>query len=127
MGLFDWLRRTRSSPAAASPRTPPVQDIGPAEAQALQAQGALIIDVRSQVEYETYRIPGARLIPIAQLRRDLSLLPESEVLVFVCEMGGRSATAAALAAAAGRTGVYNLAGGMQAWLAAGLPVETSSA
>ena len=48
----------------------------------------------------------------------------SDDVVFVCEVGQRSAVAAELAAAAGKQHVFNLEGGMQAWRNAGLPTET---
>jgi len=43
--------------------------------------------------------------------------------VFYCQMGGRSAQAAAFAAANGFSDVYNLQGGIAAWMQAGLPVS----
>ncbi|GIW08286.1 MAG: hypothetical protein KatS3mg060_3091 [Dehalococcoidia bacterium] len=125
MGLFDRLRRRRPPADAEEDDAAPlaVQDVDPAAAQALQADGAIIVDVRHRHEYDSCHIPGAHLLPVDEIRRDVSLLPIGKPLVFVCEMGGRSAYAAALAAAAGRSDVFNLDGGMQAWLAAGLPTE----
>jgi rhodanese-related sulfurtransferase len=120
MGLRDWLGRRR--PASTKAR-PAFQNIDPADAQALQAAGARVVDVRSRPEFERSHIPGAWLLPLDQLQRDRSLLPAAGPLIFVCEIGGRSAQAADLAAAAGRTDIFNLAGGMRAWRAAGLPTE----
>ena len=44
-------------------------------------------------------------------------------LIFVCEVGQRSAVAAEMAAALGMQRVYNLEGGMTAWRREQLPVE----
>jgi adenylyltransferase/sulfurtransferase len=44
-------------------------------------------------------------------------------LVFICQVGQRSALACEFAAAAGFKELYNVEGGTDAWLKAGLPVE----
>jgi rhodanese-related sulfurtransferase len=68
------------------------------EGQELSASGGIdIVDVREPEEFFSCHVPGARLVPLGQLRADLSgALPGDDVL-FVCAKGGRSATAAQLA------------------------------
>jgi rhodanese-related sulfurtransferase len=44
-------------------------------------------------------------------------------VVFICQKGQRSALAAEYAAAGGRTRLFNLEGGTDAWVAAGYPTE----
>lgn len=119
MGLRDWRRRQRraSTPAGAT-----VQHFDPAGAHALQAAGARVVAGRRRLEDERSPIPGAWLLPLDQLRRDPSLLPAAGPLILVGELGGRSARAAGLAAA-GRTDIVNLDGGMRSWRAAGLLTE----
>jgi rhodanese-related sulfurtransferase len=81
-----------------------------------------IVDVREISEWATGHLPGARLVPLAELReRTQASLPRDGVL-FVCAAGARSETAARLALQNGLTKVYNLAGGTRGWQKAGLPL-----
>ena len=83
-----------------------------------------VVDVREPWEYARDHIPAAQLTPLGQIiARPQEALTVDDVL-FVCEVGQRSAVAAELAAATGKNHVFNLEGGMQAWRNAGLPVET---
>ncbi len=83
-----------------------------------------VIDVREQWEYARDHIPSAALVPLGQIiARPQQALADQDDVVFVCEVGQRSAVAAEMAAALGMKNVYNLEGGMQAWRAAGLGVE----
>ena len=50
-------------------------------------------------------------------------LPTDRPLLLICHLGGRSAAAAGFLIRAGRTDVTNVAGGMDAWERAGLPVR----
>ena len=50
-------------------------------------------------------------------------LPADRPLLVVCHVGGRSASVAGYLIRAGRTDVVNVAGGMDAWERAGLPVR----
>jgi rhodanese-related sulfurtransferase len=83
-----------------------------------------IVDVREPWEYARDHIPAATLTPLAQIIARPQEAITADNVVFVCEVGQRSAVAAELAAAAGKQHVFNLEGGMQAWRNAGLPVES---
>ena len=89
----------------------------------LSKDGVSIIDVRELHEYSGGHVPGAKLIPVASVfvRRDE--IPQDKEIIFVCAVGQRSALACEMATAAGLTRVYNLEGGTEAWIKAGLPVE----
>ena len=50
-------------------------------------------------------------------------LPTDQPLMVICHMGGRSAAVAGFLIRTGRTDVVNVAGGMEAWERAGLPVR----
>jgi rhodanese-related sulfurtransferase len=85
-----------------------------------------IVDVRESGEWATGHLPGARLVPLSELRETTrASLPRDGVL-FVCAAGVRSETAARLALQNGLTKVYNLAGGTRGWQRAGLPLVTDA-
>jgi rhodanese-related sulfurtransferase len=92
----------------------------------LQGDGVAVIDVREPHEYSTGHVPSAALIPVNSVFARREELPKDKKIVFVCEVGQRSALAAELAAAAGLPPekLYNLEGGTAAWKKAGEPVET---
>lgn len=96
--------------------------LSPVDLQALLTSDVDIVDVREPAEWLTGHVPGARLVPLAQLRADpKGALPRDNV-VFVCAKGKRSETAAMVALQLGRAQVYSLSGGTDAWRAAGLPM-----
>ena len=87
------------------------------EAQALIAQGARLIDIRAADEYAREHIPAATLLPLEQLTHGAALNAQPG------EAGSRTQNdASLLAAAAAPAQVKLLAGGIQAWRAAGLPI-----
>ena len=91
------------------------------QARQLQQQGAILLDVREDTEWRAGHAPGARHIPLSLLPARMKDLPARRTVITVCRSGHRSARAAALLAREGRE-VVNLAGGMNAWARAGLPV-----
>ena len=94
------------------------------EAQEMMAKDdAAVIDVREPHEYNAGHVPGAKLIPVATVFARREELPKDRDLIFVCAVGQRSALACEMAAAAGLTRLYNLEGGTDAWIKAGLAVE----
>ncbi len=98
-----------------------MESIDPVEARRLMEGGALLIDVREPDEWAAGHAPGALHRPPGG--RTTGHLPDSAVLLLVCRSGARSARAQQELAAAGRDAI-NLAGSMNAWMAAGLPVVT---
>lgn len=80
-----------------------------------------VIDVREIGEWNSGHIDNAELIPLNSLLRDQSKIVGSNKILFVCEVGGRSAVASEMAAAVGIEEVYNLEGGMKVWRDAGFP------
>ena len=83
----------------------------------------LLIDVREPTEYAAAHIAGATLVPLS--RFDPHSLPDAggRRIVFHCGIGGRSAKAVAACQSAGIAIDSHMRGGIQAWVAAGLPVE----
>jgi phage shock protein E len=102
----------------------PFKRVDVATAQKMIANGEVrVIDVREPGEYAEGHLPGVKLIPInTLLARPQNYLKEDNIL-FVCQMGSRSALACEMAAAIGLDHIYNLEGGTTAWAKAGLPIE----
>jgi rhodanese-related sulfurtransferase len=99
----------------------PYRSVSAAQAAALAADGAILLDVREPYEWQAGHAPQARHIALSQVSRRAAELPRGRAVVTVCRSGARSARAAALLARDGRE-VSNLSGGMHAWARAGLPV-----
>jgi rhodanese-related sulfurtransferase len=101
------------------------KNITVAELQAMMKQGGLrLVDVRTDAEVARGKIPQGDSLPLHLLQLRLSGMDKSSTTVFYCQVGGRSAQAAAFAAANGFTDVHNLQGGITAWAQAGLPIES---
>jgi len=94
-----------------------------AELEVMLRQGELhLVDVRTDAEIVRGKIPQGDPLPLHLVPMRLHELDKNAPTVFYCQMGGRSAQAAAFAAANGFSEVYNLQGGIAAWQRAGLPV-----
>ncbi len=87
----------------------------------------VLVDVREPEEFvgELGHIEGSLLVPLDALEHRLPKLAgyvDRDVVV-ICRAGARSASAGAMLKRAGFARVFNLRGGMLAWVAASLPVE----
>ena len=83
----------------------------------------ILLDVREMGEFVEVRAPGAALLPTSTFMSRVGELPADRPLLVVCHVGGRSAAVAGYLLRSGRTNVVNVAGGMDAWQQAGLPVR----
>jgi rhodanese-related sulfurtransferase len=83
----------------------------------------VLVDVREPSEFAEVRVPGALLVPTSQFQARVSELPTDRPLMVVCHLGSRSAAVTGFLVRSGRTDVVNVAGGMDAWERAGLPVR----
>jgi rhodanese-related sulfurtransferase len=100
-----------------------VQTITPQEARELISRKEVdVVDVREPNEWSGGHLPGSRLVPLAQFRKDPKQSLPRDGIIFVCAAGVRSETAARLAVQNGLTHVYNLRGGTKNWVKAGLPL-----
>ena len=84
--------------------------------------GAILVDVREQNEYDAQHIPGSILIPLSEFETRFEELPKDKALVMQCRSGARSARAGDYLLASGYTDVVNMAGGILAWAEADLEV-----
>lgn len=99
--------------------------MGPEEAARRVDEGAVLLDVREPDEWVAGHAPDAVHVPLAALAASVDRLDKDQPIVAVCRVGGRSERAAAVLLQRGYDAV-NLAGGMQAWRAAGMPVVTET-
>jgi adenylyltransferase/sulfurtransferase len=87
------------------------------ELNAIQQRGddIYLVDVREPAEWEIINIPGAVLIPKAELPAKLVDLPQNKPVVLYCKTGVRSAEALALLKNAGFADAKHVQGGVTAW------------
>lgn len=112
-----------------------IQEVAPAAFHA-DAGDAVLIDVREPAEFDTGHLPGAINIPRGVLEfhvdahpavanaTDPALAHRERPLVLYCRTGGRAALAADNLQKLGFADVRSIAGGIEAWREAGLPVVT---
>jgi len=93
-------------------------------AAAAPERAPVIVDVRAPGERQQKRIPGSVGIPLNHLVERLQELPADRQLLVHCAGGYRSSIAASLLQRHGFTQVNEIAGGIAAWDAAKLPLET---
>jgi rhodanese-related sulfurtransferase len=90
---------------------------------AVSSGEAMLIDVREAWEWEQQRIDGAVLIPLAEMPQRLDEIPTDRDVYVHCRLGGRSAKAVEFLHEHGRPRAINVAGGIEGWEEAGLPVD----
>jgi rhodanese-related sulfurtransferase len=102
---------------------PEVPAVDPAEARRRLDAGAVLLDVREPDEWDTGHAPEATWIPMGDVGARQGELAGDRPVVVVCRSGVRSAKVTSALRQAGYDAA-NLAGGMQAWAAAGYDVVT---
>ena len=94
------------------------RQVSPEEAAAMMEEetGYIILDVRTQEEYETAHIPGAICIPNETIgTEDIPELPDKEQLILVyCRSGNRSKQASEKLVNQGYTNIVEF-GGINSW------------
>jgi rhodanese-related sulfurtransferase len=106
------------SEAAASTGT----ELPPKRVGELIEAGAALIDVRRPYEFDGGTIEGARNVEMNFLAASAGSIPRDRPVVFICRSGNRSGMARDAFREAGYD-AYNLAGGVQGWVDAGLPLD----
>ena len=103
--------------------------LSPANAVALiNREKAVVVDVSEPDEFAAGHVTGAKNIPLAQLEERLPTVAKNKALplILVCASGKRAQGAVATATKLGYANVQALAGGIQAWRKADMPVEKSA-
>jgi rhodanese-related sulfurtransferase len=104
----------------------PYRRISVTEALKLQNQGALVVDVRRDDEWETGHPVGAVHIPVDDvLAQAEENLPKGRQLLFICAAGVRSGLACEMVSALGYESalIFNIEDGMPVWMEQSLPTE----
>jgi rhodanese-related sulfurtransferase len=78
-----------------------VSSINGADAHALVAAGATLLDVRTSMEWDGGHLEGAVLIPVGELQARMAEVPRDHPVVVYCASGSRSARAASMLSSAG--------------------------
>ncbi|HSH53826.1 MAG TPA: rhodanese-like domain-containing protein [Methylotenera sp.] len=107
-----------------------VPNVTAAEAVTLiNRANALVLDVRDEAEFSSGHIAEATHIPVDNLAERINELKKykNKAILVSCQRGMRSAKACDILRKAEFTQVHNLQGGLNAWLAAKLPVVKSPA
>ena len=84
--------------------------------------GRRVFDVRELDEYEEIRLPETILVPLMEVPEEIEQFEGTDTVYVICRSGSRSRKAVEFLRANGIDAV-NVAGGMLAWVEAGLPTE----
>lgn len=107
-----------------------IEEVPLADAPASIREADALIDVREPDEFREGHIDGALNIPRGLLEFKIGTLPELEPrdtrILLYCKTSGRAALAAASLRDMGYLRVRSIAGGFDAWSAAGMPVVKPS-
>lgn len=107
-----------------APGTIPAVDVNEADRRLREDPARpVLLDVREINEFLEVRAPGALLVPTSAFVARLEELPPDRPLLVICHLGNRSAAVVGYLSRMGRTDAVNVAGGMDAWARAGLPIR----
>lgn len=101
-------------------------ELNPAEATLLiNREDAQVVDVREVDEFAAGHLPEARNIPVGKLAERVSEIEKykEKPLILCCATGMRSGKAGGELKKLGFTRLHSLAGGIDAWRQAGLPIK----
>lgn len=118
MGFMDFFSSSKS--------------IAPSEVRTIikekKAEEYVLLDVRQPSEFENGHIPGAILIPLAEVSYRIKELDPEKLTIVYCRSGNRSGSAVSLLNGAGFKDTYNMQGGITAYngaVASGTPESGS--
>ena len=131
LGILMWLA-CQTGPSTDKTMAQMVSEVKPISTLEMSVEtfhpisnDAVIIDVRTDEEYNSGHVPNARHIPLNVLQSQLSTLSQdlNQAIYFICASGVRSAKAAQMAHAHGYTKAINIKDGTYGWRSAGFPLE----
>ncbi len=92
------------------------------EQLAVARPSGVVLDVRERAEFVGGHVPGAVLVPMGQLPAHMVELDRERDIYVICASGNRSSAMTDLLRAAGFDAV-SVAGGTNAWVESGRPIE----
>lgn len=98
------------------------REVSREQLQKLLAEGAQLVDVRVDHEWEVGRIAGAKHVPLAELSERVDEIEKDRPVVLYCRGGNRSTMATEALAGAGYDAA-KLTEGIVGWAEAGLPLS----
>jgi glyoxylase-like metal-dependent hydrolase (beta-lactamase superfamily II)/rhodanese-related sulfurtransferase len=113
-GMYEWAK------AGFAFDTVPQLSVQQLQARIKRCERFTLLDVRTAREFEAGHIDGAVNIPMPDLRMRFKEIATSLPVVVICNTGHRSSMATSLLKQRGFTCVFNVAGGMTSYAAAGL-------
>jgi rhodanese-related sulfurtransferase len=116
-GIYAWTK--------AGQETGETPQIGVAELKdKIESDSTLqVIDVRRRGEYDGGHVPGAKNIPLAELKDNLDKVERDRPTAVICAGGYRSSIATCILKEGGVAYLYNTIGGTGAWRSAGYDLE----
>lgn len=109
--------------------TPGIKKLTPLFAvQLINQKEVLILDIRSQAEFEKGTLIHAEHVPVPNIEREISRLTRNKTrpILLVTDMGQSIAQAVKLLQKGGQMELYTIAGGVAAWQNAQLPLVKKS-
>lgn len=98
-------------------------NISPEEAkEMIDSDNIVILDVRTKSEYDKSHLPNTTLYPLQKLENNTLNLSKKQKIIVVCKIGYRSSKASKELVKRGYKNVYNLEGGLTAWVENGYKV-----
>ncbi len=85
----------------------------------------MVIDVRTPDEYASGHIPGAVNVPFDQVAQRIAEIDAPHGVALYCMVGPRARKGESALLAMGYEKIFHLEGGLAAWQAADLPVESA--
>jgi rhodanese-related sulfurtransferase len=103
MGLLSWLMGCKGISS---------QEL---KAKRGRKEDFFLLDVRTQGEFKSRKIDGAKLIPLNELGARAKEVPKNKEVVVYCASGMRSMFACRKLKGLGFTNIKNLSGGISQW------------
>lgn len=113
---------TGYNPSASNGKGVGYNDISVHETKDILDNGdVFLLDVRTEDEFNSDYLEGAVNIEVSKLGSRLDEVPTDKVILVYCRTGVRSVRASKTLVNAGYTDVYNMQGGITAWMSEGYP------
>ncbi len=92
----------------------------------LDLQSICLVDVREEYEYIEMRVPGAELLPLAEVPEQVEKFPKNKPVYLICASGNRSKVAGEYLAKF-HIDTINIAGGTKEWVSSGRAYNSGDA